>query len=204
MKTHLAIILCILSLGIAAFAQQPFNNPDPASREQVLKMLDAMQSRKMINSVMDTMRKQASVMMNQQLDKSAPNASPEMRAEMAAAMQDMMKDMEPLMGDMMEQMVPVYQKHLSSREVDAATAFYLSPEGQSFMNKMPLIMRDSMSLMMKSMTAKMEPIQEKLMKRMQEIEKKYAPQGKMTPDSKKPTAAVMPDVKPAAQIGPAK
>lgn len=183
MKSRLALILCVLILCGAAFAQQPPSNPDPASREQILKMMEAMQTRKTVNAMIDAMQKQISTMMNQQFAKTIQDSSPEMRAEMTAAMQDMMKDMEPFISELIEETVPVYQKHLSSREVDAITAFYLSPEGRSFLAKMPAIMSDSMPLMMKSMNTKMQPIIEKMDARMKEIAKKYASHTKPAPAS---------------------
>jgi ABC-type lipoprotein export system ATPase subunit len=92
MKRLAGLILCILFVTNIAAAQQPVENPDPATREQVLKMMDALQARQQVSLMMDTMRKEVSEMMNQQLEKTAPNAPPEMRAEMSAAMQEMMKD----------------------------------------------------------------------------------------------------------------
>lgn len=192
MKRTYALILSILLITAAAIAQQPADNPDPATQEQILKMMDAMQARNQIKSVMTTMQQQVSAMMDQQFQKMTSDAPPEMRAEMSAAMQDMMKDMEPLMSDMIGEMVPVYQKHLSRTEADAITAFYMSPEGQSFLKKMPMIMSDSMSLAMKSMNEKMRPIIEKMTKRMEDITKKYTPQNSSAPQSRNTSPATKP------------
>lgn len=43
-------------------------------------------------------------------------------------------------------MIPVYQKHLSSDEVDELIKFFSTPVGRSFIRKQPLIMNDSMEI----------------------------------------------------------
>jgi uncharacterized protein len=186
MKRLVAIILCVFPFCMAALAQETDKNPDPASREQILFMLDAMQSRKTIATMMDTMQKQVFELQNQELERRFPDAPPQMRAEISAATRDMLKDMEPLMSELVDDMVPVYQKHLSRQEADAITAFYLSPEGKSFLNKMPEIMSDSMSAVMKSLKAKMQSITERMDKRMQDIAKKYAPKSDAEQDQTTP------------------
>lgn len=172
MRHRAALIISVLLLAGFSFAQ----TTQLATRAQVLKMLEAMQAEKTVHGVMESMQAQAMESMESQMRKVAPNAPPEMRTEMSAAMQDMMKEMEPIMNDVMHDMVPIYQKHLTRKEVLAITAFYLSPEGRSFLNKMPLIMNDSMTTMTKSMQAKMQPIIDKMSDRMEEIADKYAPQ----------------------------
>ncbi len=183
MKRGLAMIVFFFLISVLAYGQSAVDNSAPASREQILKMMDAMQSRKTVQVMMNSMQQQIGSMMKEQMEKSTPEASPEMRAEMTAAMQDMFKDMEPIMSDVVEETIPVYQKHLSQQEAEAITAFYLSPEGKSFLNILPVIMNDSMSIAMKTMQTRMEPISEKLTKRMQEITRKYASQSQKKPTS---------------------
>ena len=49
---------------------------------------------------------------------------------------------------MIQAMIPAYQKNLSGREIEAGIAFYGSPAGQEFLQKLPAIMTDSMQAMM--------------------------------------------------------
>jgi hypothetical protein len=108
------------------------------------------------------------------------------------------------MGQMMDEMVPVYQKYLSRSEADAITAFYLTPEGQSFLHKMPVIMGDAMPQMIKSMTTKMQPITEKMERRMQEIIKKYQSQmgASTAPKKRAPAAKSGTATRPAVKTAP--
>lgn len=42
--------------------------------------------------------------------------------------------------------VPIYVKHLTREELEAAVAFYSSPEGRSMVQKLPAIMQESMEV----------------------------------------------------------
>lgn len=46
-------------------------------------------------------------------------------------------------GDLVEFLVPVFTKNLTVQELEAAIAFYRTPEGQSLLRKTPIIMQES-------------------------------------------------------------
>ena len=50
---------------------------------------------------------------------------------------------EIMTGDLAEFLVPVFAKHLTEEELEAAIAFYKTPEGASMLAKMPGLMQDS-------------------------------------------------------------
>ncbi|MFC5499465.1 DUF2059 domain-containing protein [Caenimonas terrae] len=55
--------------------------------------------------------------------------------------------------------VQIYQETFEQQEVDGMLAFYASPAGQAFVNKMPVVMQKSMALsqqMMKSVLPRMQ------------------------------------------------
>ncbi|MFZ6771608.1 DUF2059 domain-containing protein [Undibacterium sp. SXout7W] len=56
-------------------------------------------------------------------------------------------------------LIEIYNNSLSQEDVDGITAFYQSPAGQAYVQKMPVVMQQTMSVMQK----KMEPIMEKIM-----------------------------------------
>jgi len=46
--------------------------------------------------------------------------------------------------ELVELTVPVYVEHLSAEEMGAAIAFYVTPEGQAILTKMPVIVQETM------------------------------------------------------------
>jgi hypothetical protein len=66
-------------------------------------------------------------------------------------------------------MVPIYQKYFTKDDVDAITAFYLSPSGQKFVEKGPEIMAEFMSEAMPKMHARIKPIVDKHQKEIEEL-----------------------------------
>jgi len=69
--------------------------------------------------------------------------------------------------DLVQELVPIYKKHLLESEIDAIIAFYSSEAGQSLLKKTPLIMQESMSIG----AAWGQKIGENLVKKMQEKKK---------------------------------
>jgi hypothetical protein len=55
-------------------------------------------------------------------------------------------DMKPMLADMQKRIIPVYVKHLTKAEMIALIRFYESTTGQTVMEKMPLIMGESMQI----------------------------------------------------------
>jgi hypothetical protein len=198
MKRFVAVILCCsLFAVIGAFAQQP-SNPDPASKEQIAKILEITKAKTQAEAIMNGVRQQTTGMMTEEFKKRAPNAPPEMIAEMAAAMSEMTDSIGSNVSELIDDMVPVYEKYISRQEADAMIAFYSSPEGQSVMQKMPAMATEAMQVSMNKMKTKMDPIMERMNKRMEEIVKKYQPQTSSQAKDTKPQAK-----KPAGTKTPA-
>jgi len=65
---------------------------------------------------------------------------------------------------MLDDMVPVYQKHLSKSDVDAMIGFYSSPTGQKILHEMSAMTTEAMEVaygrMQKSMDSAMQRIEE--------------------------------------------
>ncbi|TMH03840.1 MAG: DUF2059 domain-containing protein [Betaproteobacteria bacterium] len=54
--------------------------------------------------------------------------------------------------------IEIYRDSFTQEEIDGLIAFYQSPVGMAFVNKMPIVMQKSMT----SMQARMQPIMEKM------------------------------------------
>jgi hypothetical protein len=85
--------------------------------------------------------------------------------------------------EMLSDMSGIYQKYLTRADVDGIIAFYGSPAGKHMLDMQPMMVKDSMTLVMQRMQERIAPLIEEMTKEMQEVVKSQA-----TPDGK-------PDVK---------
>ena len=132
MKRTVLVLLACLLLGSASYAQQ--NPADaPASKEDVEKFLDAMHTRELMKSTMESMKKQMHQIVHQQVVSQA-NLPADFETRMDKMMDDMFKNFPT--DDLLQAMIPAYQKHLTKGDVDSLTAFYSTPSGQKILKEM--------------------------------------------------------------------
>ncbi len=163
MKRWLAVILCLAFLPAAsAFAQQP---GDPATKEDVQKLFELQNSRKMFDSIMTAMKRQVSALSEANIQKSLPNATPEQKAQMNAFLNGRMDKMFQSLpiDDMLQAMMPVYQHHFTHGEMQELIRFNSSPVGRKLLAEMPSIMTESMQtatpIIQKWQSAQMDDLQ---------------------------------------------
>lgn len=143
MKRCLAVILCLAFLpSAAAFAQQP---SDPATKEDVQKLFDAMHIRKQLDAVMAMIEKQIPLVSKNAIAKQSPNMTPAQQAVLDEfAIQQIQKMYQKLPFDeLMQAVLPVYQQHFTHEEIREMTRFYASPAGQKLLSEMPVITLES-------------------------------------------------------------
>jgi uncharacterized protein len=140
-RTLAALALCLLSAGVAQAADAP------ASEASIRALLETMHASKMLDSMWDQMQPMMKSAMQEATAGQSLNATQvairdDMSAKFAAAYKETMTwaKMEPVM-------IRVYQKNLTQSEVEAMTAFYRTPAGQSVMVKLPAIMQSSIQEM---------------------------------------------------------
>src|ERR1700686_3119734 len=120
----LSLFACLL-LASVSFAQQ--NPADaPASKEDIEKYLEIINSRNNMKAVMNVMAKQMHQMAVERAKKD-PSWPPDFAARMDKAADDLIKDL-PI-DELIDAMIPVYQNHLTKSDVDNLVAFYSSPTG---------------------------------------------------------------------------
>lgn len=132
----LILVLCFSTAPV--WSQEISADQASASREDVLKLFDVMHLRDQMKLVMT----QVSEQMKATLRKRNPEITEEEIAKLDAQSDEMLKGM-PIDG-LLEDMVPVYQKHLSRADVNAMVAFYSSPTGQKILKEMPAIFGEGM------------------------------------------------------------
>ncbi len=176
MKCVLVLITWFLGFVTLGFAQQTTDNHDPASKEQASRLVELMNLKGQMAGMSTGMKQAMLPNLIEEFKKQIPDAPPAAISELTAAYDEMFTEMFKSFSatEMESALVQIYQKHLTRAEADAAIAFYASPEGQSFLNKAPIMGTEAMQAIMPKLKAQTEQLGQKFQARMEEIKKKYA------------------------------
>lgn len=176
MKIALSIILLSTTL---LFAQEAA--PDgAATREDVLQLFSIMQINQQMHTMMDAMIKQQKSLIHESARRKNPNINQQELDRLDRMMDETIKDF-PVEG-LLDDMVPVYQKHLSKTDVAAMGTFYSSPTGQKLLREMPAMTSEAMQAAYGRLQQQMEAMTERIDKVMKENEQQRpAPKAKPKP-----------------------
>ena len=176
MRKRIAFAFLFL-LTSTLFAQQSTarNSPnssivpkeEQASREDVVALMDVMHSRRQVVAVIDMMKEQMLNGMHQSFLREHPNASPEALKKLDATMEGAWKFIN--IDELTEASIPVYQKYLSHEDALALIAFYSSPTGQRFLDRMPSLVKEAGAAGAKVMQGHLDEIQAISKQRFQEF-----------------------------------
>jgi len=147
----------------------------PATRDDVLALFSLMHVREQVTTVMESVAAQQRQIMHDSLRRQVPRVSPAEYARLDQFMADIMKEL-PVDG-MIDDMIPVYQKHLNKSDVDAMTAFYSSTTGQKLLREMPAMTAESMQ----AAAPRIQAMMDKVMERAREMAKEKEPKSTTTP-----------------------
>jgi uncharacterized protein len=129
--------------------------------DQMLPQMDAMMQRAMAEALKgQTITPDAQKM----IDQSRANALAVMKEELAWS------KLEPLY-------IRVYQKSLTQEEVTGMVALYKTPAGQAMINKMPLVMQNTMAEMQTMMAPMMQRLQQSQQQLVAQIKQQAPPKG---------------------------
>jgi uncharacterized protein len=176
MKTRCLLVVLLLLLGVAVspvLAQSDV----PATRADIVKLFEVMNIRQQMRLTMDSVMKQQSKLVRESLQKRFPEMTDEHLKRLDSAMKETLSDM-PVDG-MIDDMVPVYLKHLSKLDVEAMSSFYSTPTGKKLLAEMPAMTSESMQAAYPRMQAMMD-------KMMQRVEQMAEEEQKKTEASPKP------------------
>jgi hypothetical protein len=186
-RPALMVLAALVFIPLVAPAQIPpavaAGSPTPAddrpSREQVLKLFEAMQ----IRTQMEDMLKKLPAALEQQLQSEEgevelnllPAGGGELTADQKAARDKvtdkyfaMSERLYPL-DEMLSDMVEVYQRHLSREDVDGILAFYLSTPGRHLVQAQPLMASEVMPAVMKKLEARNRELVERYKKELNDV-----------------------------------
>ena len=182
-RLRLIALLFVLLTTQAAISGQPSPAANTAaSREDVLRLFKVMHINDQMRSVMDAMTKQQSALFHETMKKRYPQMSEERLEQFDAMMEEGIKDFP--VDAIIDDLIPVYQKHLTRTDVRAMNVFYSSPTGQKLLREMPEMTSESMQLSYGRMQKQMDAMMERMQKMMKEEElNRKAPPTPAKPDS---------------------
>ncbi len=200
---RLPLAVCLLAATLS-FAQAPAPAAAPSAdgpqKEQILKLIDLLRVRNQMKEVMDQLREQVHAGALQNLRARAVNPTPEQIAAVNQSVDEQVDEMErkyPL-SQMIEDIVPIYQKHLTRSDLDSMIAFYSSPIGQKILDQMPAMLQETMQVATSHMQPIVETALDNVDKKIQELTASEAPKPAAHPTStKKPATPAA--KKPAAK-----
>jgi hypothetical protein len=180
-RFRLTVVLLILFTHAVMFGQPAPTVNAPASRQDVLKLFKVMHIHDQMRSVMDSMTKQQSALVHESMKKRYPQIAEERLEQFDAMMEESMKDFP--VDAIIDDLIPVYQKHLTRTDVRAMNVFYSSPTGQKLLREMPAMTEESMQLSYGRMQKQMDAMMDRMQKMMKEEEPDKKPKPPAKPDT---------------------
>ncbi len=143
MKRVVPSVLLIFMLAFASLSiAQGTSASDVPDKAEVLKFLDLMHARTQVVQSMQGMSKQMRIGAEQVFKQKVPNATAEQLAKVDKLFDDFFTDLP--VDELVDAIVPIYQKHLTKKDLAAISEFYSSSAGQKILTEMPAIMSESM------------------------------------------------------------
>jgi hypothetical protein len=191
MRCLLGIVLGVLLTISSAWAQQVPSSDVPASKQDIERLLVALHVRERTQLIVENSRKQTKTLLSDILHKELPEASKEELSQLQGMIDEMVDDIDkdyPI-DAILQDMVPVYQRHLMKSDSDELIAFYSSPVGQKVLRELPAITSEAMQVSTSHLQPRMEAAVSKLKAKIQRMveedqKKKDAPSTKTKPPTK--------------------
>jgi hypothetical protein len=184
-KVILAPVIAFLCLCAAAQITVSVANDTPATKEQIQKLFEVMQIRQQSHLMMESIQKQMQAMTTQTIKLKYPQIT---AAELARATKISEESLKAVPVDaLLDDMIPIYQKHLTGNDVDAMIVFYSSPTGKKLMQEMPEITQEAMQVSYSRMQKQIDAVMQRVDDSVKEDER---------PRQQKPTTGQSAPAKP--------
>jgi uncharacterized protein len=159
-KERACLLAClILFAACVASAQQP-STDSPATKDDVLRLFRVMDTQAQVRQVMEQVMQQMRTMNREQIKQRHPDITEADLARMDRESEEIAKGFP--VDEMIEDMVPVYQKHLTKPDVDAMIAFYSSPTGKKLLRELPALMAEGVQAAYPRMQKSLDAILKRL------------------------------------------
>jgi uncharacterized protein len=162
MNKRIPVVLLVGSLAIASISLAADTPPTEASIKQLLEVV---QAHKLIETTMTQMDGFMKKIMEQATE--GQNLSPKIQKDIARRHDEMMSAVSEILDwNKLEPMyVRVYQKSFTQDEVNGMIAFYKTPTGQALLNKMPVVMQNTLN----EVQEMIQPIMQRIQRMQQEV-----------------------------------
>lgn len=186
-------ILLLVMVGLSSLCGMAQKSSAPAGKAapraaanaqptaaQVMKLLDLLDVRASLQFSVDQMKNQIAAEAEQGLREKIPTPTADQLQSVHKIVNDAFQDV--VFDDLIKDVVPVYQRHLTQRDVEAAIAFYSSPAGRKITREQPAMMRESMAATSAGQQKKLELLLARVELRTQQYIE--AEQNKSAPEKK--------------------
>ena len=139
-----------------------------------MALFEAIQLRRTMESSQASAMQQAAATVQQMFKPESGAQGAEARRQLDALLQGVMEDVRTLLptDKMLEAVVPVYQRHFTSDDINAMIAFQTSPVGKKMIGLQPVMMQETVQ----ALTPLQQQALPELMKRMNErVQKMVGP-----------------------------
>lgn len=153
-------------------------NDAPATKERIEKLFAVMDIRQQTLAMMGSMQQQMQAMTMETIRTRYPEITPAQTVRLNRISEETLKDFS--VDGMLDDMIPIYQKHLTQADVDAMIVFYSSPTGKKLMQQLPQITQEAMQASYQRMQKQIDAA----MKRVEEMVKEEQQQEKQKEDAK--------------------
>lgn len=156
MKRALGMIFVLLVTACLGWAQQASSDSAPATKEDIEKLFTTLHLPEMMQNVMTASMQQSKQIVHDTIKKKEPELTEEQLKRLDVLMDDFAKKLD--LSGMLDDMIPVYQRHLTKQDVSAMLAFYDTPTGQKILREQPAMMAEAMQAMRPRMEKMMSDI----------------------------------------------
>ncbi|HEV3039723.1 MAG TPA: DUF2059 domain-containing protein [Candidatus Angelobacter sp.] len=167
MRKAFVLSIALLLAALPLFAQPTATKnslgqalpPDAPSREQLLKLFEMLEIRKQMDSMRDTLTK---TLQQQFAQMSRGQLSPKQQDEFGKLEGELLGKLMSgeVVANMVDELIPIYQRHFNSSDVDALIGFYSTTAGQKFLHEQSTIMAEYMPKAMENMQGKVQQAME--------------------------------------------
>jgi hypothetical protein len=175
MKQRACSLACLILLAASGVCGQQIPLTDsPSTKDEILNLFRVMDTQAQVRQIMEQVMQQMRTINREQMKRRHPQITEADLARMDRESDEIAKTFP--VDELIDDMVPVYQKHLTKRDVNAMIAFYSSPTGKKLLREMPAISAEGLQAVYPRMQENLDAILRRLDE--QENQQKPAPEHK--------------------------
>ncbi len=190
MKPLWLLLACVFLATVCVAQPNPADRPP--TQEEIAKYFEIMHVRESMKSILESVAKETKELIHEQLNREAPNGTPEFNAQVDGMLALDGATKNQLVEEMLANMVPVHQKHFAKGDLAALLAFYDTPMGQRLLREVPAVTQESMRATQVFMQRKTNAIMQQVHEQIDKIQKEAKAKTDQPAAPSKPPASPAP------------